>query len=142
MTSRSQGATQGVAAAQAGISERSARRVEQGRERRKAYLIAFLDDATRVIPYAAFALSENTAAFLPVFKQALTRRGLPERLYVDNGSNFRSHHLALVCAKLGVALIHARPYQPYAQWPVMPCAGAGAPLQAPAIPLQRVVRSA
>jgi transposase InsO family protein len=84
----------------------------QGRTRRKAYLIAFVDDATRVIPYAAFALSENTAAFLPVFKQALMRRGVPERLYVDNGANFRSHHLALVCAKLGVALIHARPYQP------------------------------
>jgi putative transposase len=82
------------------------------RTRRKTYLIAFLDDATRVVPYCAFALSENTQAFLPVFKQALVRRGLPARLYVDNGANFRSHHLALVCAKLGVALIHARPYQP------------------------------
>jgi len=83
----------------------------QGR-RRKTYLIAFLDDATRVIPYAAFAFSENTTAFLPVFKQALTRRGLAERLYVDNGANYRSRHLALVCAKLGVALIHSRPHQP------------------------------
>ena len=81
-------------------------------KRRKTYLIAFLDDATRVIPYAAFAFSENTAAFLPVFKQALIRRGMPERLYVDNGANYRSQHLALVCAKLGVALIHARPHQP------------------------------
>jgi len=83
-----------------------------GGVRRKAYLIAFIDDATRVVTYAAFALSENTRAFLPVFKQALLRRGLPERLYVDNGANYRSHHLSLVCAKLGVALIHARPYQP------------------------------
>lgn len=84
----------------------------EGKRRRKTYLIAFLDDATRVLPYAAFALSENTRAFLPVFKQALLRRGLCERLYVDNGANYRSRHLALVCAKLGVALIHARPYQP------------------------------
>ena len=83
-----------------------------GRKRRKTYLIAFLDDATRVVPYAAFALSENTAAFLPVFKQALLRRGLPQRLYVDNGANYRSRHLALVCAKLGIALIHARPHSP------------------------------
>jgi len=82
------------------------------RGRRKTYLIAFLDDATRVVPYCAFALSENTQAFLPVFKQALMRRGLPQRLYVDNGANYRSQQLALVCAKLGVALIHARPYQP------------------------------
>jgi putative transposase len=82
------------------------------RIKRKTYLIAFIDDATRVIPYAAFALAENTAAFLPVLKQALLRRGLPQRLYVDNGANYRSQHLALVCAKLGLALIHARPYRP------------------------------
>ena len=80
--------------------------------KRKSYLIAFLDDATRVVPFAAFALAENTQAFLPIFKQALMRRGLPQRLYVDNGANYRSRHLALVCAKLGVALIHARPHQP------------------------------
>ena len=82
------------------------------RMRRKSYLIAFLDDATRVVPYCAFAMSENTQAFLPVFKQALLRRGIPQRLYVDNGANYRSQQLALVCARLGVALIHARPYRP------------------------------
>ena len=84
----------------------------EGRGKRKTYLIAFLDDATRVVPHAAFALAESTQAFLPVFKQALLRRGYCERLYVDNGAQYRSHHLALVCAKLGVALIHARPYRP------------------------------
>ncbi len=82
------------------------------RTKRKTYLIAFIDDATRVIPYAAFALAENTRAFLPVLKQAVLRRGLVQRLYVDNGAHYRSQHLALVCAKLGIALIHARPYRP------------------------------
>ena len=81
-------------------------------QRHKAYLIAFIDDATRVIPYAAFALAENTKAYLPIFKQALLRRGRPTRLYVDNGANYRSQHLALVCAKLGIALIHSRPHKP------------------------------
>jgi hypothetical protein len=80
--------------------------------KRKSYLLSILDDATRLIPYAAFALSENTGAFLPVLQQAILRRGQPKRLYVDNGSAFRSQHLALVCAKLGITLIHARPYQP------------------------------
>lgn len=83
-----------------------------GKSKRKTYLIAFIDDATRVVPFAAFALAENTSAFLPVLKQAIMRRGLPKRLYVDNGSVFRTHHLALVCAKLGITLIHARPYSP------------------------------
>lgn len=83
-----------------------------GKRKRKTYLIAFIDDATRVITHAQFAFSENTATFLPVFKQALIRRGLPQRLYVDNGASYRSHHLSLVCAKLGIALIHAKPFQP------------------------------
>ena len=87
-------------------------KVRDGRRRRKTFLIAFIDDATRVIPFAAFAHAENTTAFLPMFKRAIARRGLPARLYVDNGANFRSRQLALVCAKLGIALIHARPYQP------------------------------
>jgi putative transposase len=80
--------------------------------KRKSYLLALLDDATRIVPYAAFALSESISAFLPVLRQAVLRRGVPTRLYVDNGSAYRSHHLSLVCAKLGIALIHARPYQP------------------------------
>ena len=87
-------------------------KVSDGRRRRKTFLIAFIDDATRVLPFAAFAHSESTTAFLPVFKQAIARRGLPMRLFVDNGANYRSQQLALVCAKLGIALIHARPYQP------------------------------
>jgi len=87
-------------------------KVADGRRRRKTFLVAFIDDATRVIPFAAFAHSENTTAFLPVFKHAIARRGLPMRLFVDNGANYRSQQLALVCAKLGIALIHARPYQP------------------------------
>ncbi len=82
----------------------------EGGRKRKTYLIAFIDDASRVIPYAAFAFSENTAAFMTVFKGAILRRGIPTRLFVDNGSAFRSQHLNLVCAKLGITLIHARPY--------------------------------
>jgi len=81
----------------------------------KTYLIALLDDATRIIPAAAFARSETVAAFLPVLERAIRRRGLPKRLYVDNGAAYRSRHLALVCAKLGVTLIHARPFQPQAK---------------------------
>ncbi len=86
-----------------------------GGRKRKAYLIAFIDDATRVIPFATFAHSENTEAFLPVLKQAVLRRGIPQRLFVDNGSAYRSHQLALCCAKLGTTLIHARAYHPQAK---------------------------
>ena len=86
--------------------------VHDGKRRRKTYMIAVIDDATRVVPFAAFDFSESAAAFMQVFKQAIVRRGLPRRLYVDNGSAFRSEALALTCAKLDIALVHARPYMP------------------------------
>jgi len=83
----------------------------EGRSR-QTYLIAFIDDATRVVPYAAFAFSEGAVSYLPVLEQAVRRRGIPKRLYVDNGAAFRSKQLSIVCAKLGIALIHAKPYTP------------------------------
>lgn len=85
--------------------------VVSGRQR-KTYLIAIIDDATRLVPYSAFALNETASAFLTVLEQAIRRRGIPKRIYVDNGSAFRAQQLAMVCAKLGITLIHARPYQP------------------------------
>ena len=82
------------------------------RERPRTYLHAFLDDATRVVPFAAFYRAENAACFTDAFKQALLRRGLPRRLYCDNGAAYRTQHLQVVCATLNVALIHSRPYKP------------------------------
>ena len=78
----------------------------------KTYLYAFLDDASRMVPFAAFYLAENAACFKDAFKQALLRRGLPRRLYCDNGATFRTHHLEVICAKLNIALIHSRPHRP------------------------------
>ncbi|MBI5596641.1 MAG: DDE-type integrase/transposase/recombinase [Elusimicrobia bacterium] len=82
------------------------------RDGEKTYLIAFLDDATRMVPYGAFYPAETAACFQEAFKQAMFRRGVARRLYVDNGSTFRTHHLEVVCATLNVALIHSRPHQP------------------------------
>jgi hypothetical protein len=79
---------------------------------RQTYLIAFIDDATRIVPHAAFTFSEGTVSYLSVLEHAVRRRGIPKRLYVDNGSAFRSKQLSIVCAKLGIALIHAKPYKP------------------------------
>ncbi len=82
------------------------------RRRKKAHLLCFLDDATRYIPHATFTCGESTALFLPAFKTALIRCGIPERLYTDNGSAYCSSELARICASLNISLIHTRPYTP------------------------------
>jgi len=81
-------------------------------KRRKTYLIAFIDDHSRLIPHAEFYLTESLGSFLKALQDALSTRGLPRRLYTDNGPAFRSHHLEHVTASLGIALVHARPYKP------------------------------
>jgi putative transposase len=86
--------------------------VTQDGKLRKTYLIAFIDDHSRLIPYGAFFFSEGIQCFLEALEQAILKRGLPRKLYVDNDSAFRSHHLELVTASLGIALIHATPYCP------------------------------
>lgn len=79
---------------------------------RKAYLIAFIDDMSRLICHAQFYLSEKLDCYLDSLRQALLTRGLPRKLYVDNGPAFRSLHLKQICASLGIALVHSKPYQP------------------------------
>jgi len=79
---------------------------------RKSYLIAIIDDHSRLITHGQFYLSENLACYLDCLEHALSKRGLPRKLYVDNGPAFRSRHLEHVTASLGIALIHAKPYQP------------------------------
>jgi putative transposase len=81
-------------------------------KQRKTYLTAFIDDHSRLIPHAEFFLSEKLDNFLKALRKALLTRGLPRKLYVDNGPAFRSSHLEHICASLGIALIHAKPYQP------------------------------
>ena len=81
--------------------------------KRKTYLVSFIDDCSRVVPYSAFCFSESTPDFLQVLRQALMRRGCPGQSFTsDNGASYRSRQTSLVCAKLGIALIHARPRSP------------------------------
>jgi putative transposase len=86
--------------------------VEVDGRMRKTYLFAFLDDHSRLIPHGQFYLSEGISSYLNALEQALLKRGLPRKLYLDNGPAFRSKHLEHVTASLGIALIHSSPYKP------------------------------
>jgi len=79
---------------------------------RKSYLFAIIDDHSRLIPHAQFYLHENIDCYRDCLIQALEKRGLPRKLYVDNGSAFRTHQLRYACAQLGIALLHSEPGVP------------------------------
>jgi len=81
-----------------------------GRRRKKAILLAIIDDHSRLIVGHAFGFVENTGLIELVFKDAILAHGLPDRLYCDNGSAFSSHYLSRVCAHLNIGLVHSKPY--------------------------------
>lgn len=79
------------------------------------HLCVILDDHSRLIAYGAYYGSGDTAAFLDCLKQAVLRRGIPLKLYTDQGKPFVNHHARVVCANLGIRLLHAKPYHAWSK---------------------------
>ena len=73
---------------------------------RKAYLLSQIDGATRYVPHSYFALSEGAADQEHGFKQAIAKHGPPRAYYVDLGSAYIAGSLVLICAELGIRLLH------------------------------------
>jgi transposase InsO family protein len=69
-------------------------------------LIAFIDDASRLICHAQFFGGENTQALITALRVAFYKRGVPKQLYVDNGSIYSSKEITLICARVGCILRH------------------------------------
>lgn len=82
---------------------------------RTTHLCVLVDDHSRLIPFAAYYPQANTEAFHHAFKEAVLRRGLPRKLYTDQGKPFINAHSHLVCAQLGVRLLHCKPYHSWSK---------------------------
>jgi transposase InsO family protein len=81
----------------------------------RTYLFALLDDCSRLCVHAQFYPAERIECFLHCLRLAIQSRGLPDKLYTDNGATFRSQHLAVVCANLRIRLLHAKPYHSWSK---------------------------
>jgi transposase InsO family protein len=79
-------------------------------KKRKAILLAVIDDYSRMIVGYRWSFEETTMPIEYVLKDALLCYGKPDRIYLDNGASFSSDYLRLVCANLDIGLIHSKPY--------------------------------
>ena len=79
------------------------------------HLCAIIDDHSRVVPHAAYYERADTQAFHQSFKEAIRRRGLPRKLYTDQGGPFTNDHTRVICANLGIRLLHAKPYHAWSK---------------------------
>ena len=74
------------------------------------YLIAIIDDASRLIVGAKFYFNDNSINLQDIFKSSVKKYGVPKKLFVDNGKTYKNDQFNIICASLGLVLIHARPY--------------------------------
>jgi len=84
--------------------------IPSGPKKRKVFLGAIIDDHSRVIVGGRFFFQENSIVLEILLKEAIGRFGVPAVLYCDNAHIFSSSHLQLFCARLGIALVHSKPY--------------------------------
>ena len=78
----------------------------------KSYLFAFIDDHSRAVMGARWAYHDDVVRMAAAFRPALQRCGVPQAIYLDNGSPFVDAWLLRGCAVLGIKLIHSRPGKP------------------------------
>ena len=84
---------------------------QPGRKMR-TYLVAIIDDATRLVVHGEFYQSQKLPVLEDALRKAVIRCGSPENLYVDNGKIFVSRWLRLACAKLRIRHLNAKAYSP------------------------------
>ena len=78
----------------------------------KTYLIALIDDASRLITNAKFYFEDNAINFQNTFKEGLKKYGIPKRIFLDNGKTYKNEQLSIICANCGMELIYTKPYSP------------------------------
>ena len=74
----------------------------------RARLFLIVDDHSRLLVDGRFFARENARACQELLRRAITRRGLPDVFYADNGAPFANAWLARTCAVLGIRLVHSQ----------------------------------
>jgi len=75
-------------------------------------MFAFLDDHSRAVMAARWGYFEDTVRLAAALRPALAARGVPEAIYVDNGSAFTDGALKRAAARLGIKITHSAPGRP------------------------------
>jgi putative transposase len=82
---------------------------------RRTYLLAFIDDFSRIVPHAEFYFEQRLPVLEDCLRKAILKRGVPDKIYVDQGKIFVSRWLRIACARLGIRHLAASPFSPQAK---------------------------
>lgn len=79
---------------------------------KKAILFCYLDDHSRLVTGHRWTHAEDTLSAEAALRRGVLSRGVPDVVYLDNGSSFVSKQLLRALAILGSRLVHSRPGRP------------------------------
>jgi len=82
---------------------------------KEIYFVGFIDDATRYIIHGEFYHDFDQTIIEDSLRKGIGKCGLPQRLYFDNGKQFRNKWMQRACAILDIKLIFTAPYSPEAK---------------------------
>lgn len=80
--------------------------------KRRIYIIALIDDASRYITGAAVSFHDDFVSLLPVMKTATAKYGVPKMFNFDNGHTYKNHQMELLGARIGTTIHYCQPYTP------------------------------
>ncbi len=86
--------------------------LRNGNTRTKTWVIALIDDASRMIVGIDIFTNDNYINLLAVIRRAVIRFGKPKTMKFDNGASYRSHQMELLGARMGTSISYAPPRTP------------------------------
>jgi putative transposase len=84
---------------------------EKANKTKMCYLFAWIDDYSRKIIFAKYYWDEKLPRLEDCLRQAILKWGIPEKIYVDNGSVYISKQFNIIVNNIGIRKIHHLPYR-------------------------------
>ena len=81
--------------------------------KKKTYLFVWVDDYSRKILSGRYYFDEKLPRMEDTFKRLVLRWGIPQKVYLDNGSVYIAKQFAWILGQLKTAKLHHKPYQAY-----------------------------
>jgi transposase-like protein len=78
----------------------------------KTYMIALIDDASRMIVGIKLFENDNFVNLMSVIKSAISKYGKPKYFNFDNGKSYKNEQMSLLAARIGSVIRYCEPYSP------------------------------
>lgn len=80
--------------------------ITENGQTRRTYLIMIIDDHSRLIVGGRIFYNDTSYNFQKVLKDAVATYGIPNKLYLDNGSSYSNEQLTLICGSIATVELH------------------------------------